>query len=407
MYTQRLGSSHSFGSRNRNQRYQFQRRRCRAPVGLLPGTDRRGSIVVLTAFVMVMIFAFTAFGVDVGWIALTRSRLQNAADGAALAGILEVADEVETFASLETRTHAAAADIAHINLLNDGNVLEAEDISLGLWDRGFRTFTETTINPTAVRVTVRRSSSNGNPLSLFFAPLIGHNNANVSTTAIAAVSPVQRADILPIALRTSDFGPVDPKVSAVNPGKDGPSAPDNYEYFEIGDQVTLFTYGKGKQPPVHLTLNIDVPGPGAPQADVKKVLRGALPPVSLSIGDEYLVFNEGTGAGGYGEALDDRVEKNPPESPLRTIIVPVVEELSYSRNVDGQLSGPVRIVDFVAVRLDAIVETSIPDPSNPSQTIQNRHLVGTVIRRFISAGLPSPSSSKQPNSSVFTIRLVQ
>ena len=46
---------------------------------------RRGAVLVLAAFLMVMVFAFAAFAIDIGFIALTRARLQNNADAAALA----------------------------------------------------------------------------------------------------------------------------------------------------------------------------------------------------------------------------------------------------------------------------------------------------------------------------------
>ena len=47
--------------------------------------SRKGNVVVLAAALMVVILAFTAFTVDLGYIALTRTQLQAAADASVLA----------------------------------------------------------------------------------------------------------------------------------------------------------------------------------------------------------------------------------------------------------------------------------------------------------------------------------
>jgi len=46
---------------------------------------------VLGAVMMVMLFAFVAFAIDIGFISLTRAQLQNNADAAALAAAQELA----------------------------------------------------------------------------------------------------------------------------------------------------------------------------------------------------------------------------------------------------------------------------------------------------------------------------
>jgi uncharacterized membrane protein len=48
--------------------------------------SRRGSITVLAAVLMIVILAFLAFTVDIGFIELTRTQLQMAADSGALPG---------------------------------------------------------------------------------------------------------------------------------------------------------------------------------------------------------------------------------------------------------------------------------------------------------------------------------
>jgi Flp pilus assembly protein TadG len=142
---------------------------------------------------MVVIFAFTAFVIDVGYISLSQAELQNAADAAAHAGVLELATK-----SFESSPEAAASsaavsnttvDMAELNLPGQGDVISDTDVEIGVWDYEAHTFTETLNSPNAVKATVRRSAVNGNPLPLFFAPLLGHNEAEVIASAIAAMPP--------------------------------------------------------------------------------------------------------------------------------------------------------------------------------------------------------------------------
>ena len=52
--------------------------------------SRRGNILVLSAFLMILMMAMVAFSVDVGYMALTKTEIQTATDAAALAGAGEL-----------------------------------------------------------------------------------------------------------------------------------------------------------------------------------------------------------------------------------------------------------------------------------------------------------------------------
>lgn len=54
------------------------------------GRQRRGVIVVLTAFLLTVLFAFLALSVDTGRVVLTETQMQNAADAASLAASQEI-----------------------------------------------------------------------------------------------------------------------------------------------------------------------------------------------------------------------------------------------------------------------------------------------------------------------------
>ena len=342
---------------------------------------------------MIAMCCFIAFAVDIGYLCVVRTELQRAADSAALAGIGVLVDEDGTL-NLSGAEVTAQQFGAMNGSAGGGLVLLSDaDIKVGVYDVLTHQVVETPGEANAIEVIAARTADRGSAVQLFFAPIMGIQQADVTVRAIAILNGVSGASVLPMALRDGDFGPIDPKVSEANPGKDGPSGPANGESFEVDEEVILYIYGKGKKSPVHLTLDIDSPGPGASQSDVKKVLKGEQDPVVMKAGWDYFVFNEGTGSGGFGSALDDRLN-TAVDDPLRDVIVPVVSLLPGSRDEDGQISGQVRVVDFVAVHLDGTGEEEIIDPNNPSRTITVKYLVGTITRRAVSyvGGAPQGAS---------------
>lgn len=53
-------------------------------------SPRRGAVLVLAALLLVILFGMVAFSIDIGYVALTRTQLQRAADGAAHAAALNI-----------------------------------------------------------------------------------------------------------------------------------------------------------------------------------------------------------------------------------------------------------------------------------------------------------------------------
>lgn len=147
------------------------------------GVERRGSITVLAAVFLVVVIAFMAFSIDYGYIVVTESDLQNAADAGAMSGARALNDGRE-------EAILAAKNWAGKNIAAGQSVAVAdEDVEIGRWDADAATFTVVPANssdaPNAVRVTCRRTSGRGNPLNLFFAPIIGTDSANLTVSAIA------------------------------------------------------------------------------------------------------------------------------------------------------------------------------------------------------------------------------
>lgn len=139
---------------------------------------RRGFILSVSAVMLSgMLFLFALVG-DLGRIFLTQSELQNTADSAALAAILEMqagSNTITEKAEIFGESHWAGGSSVG---------LAETDIQLGQYgDGGF----SPNLEPyDAVRVLARRTQdSPSGPLALLFAPLFGRNFSNVSAHAVA------------------------------------------------------------------------------------------------------------------------------------------------------------------------------------------------------------------------------
>ncbi len=232
---------------------QLFKRMSRIPRG---SSSRRGSIAVIAAAIMVVVMAFAAFTVDVGYITLTKSQLQNAADGATLAAGQELAgglgaDPILSNSLVVANARAVAVDMASRNKAGDKDSVYANpinDVRFGQYefDASTQSWQEnwgaTPYN--MVEVTLRRGTAldGDGPLPLFFAPVIGHATANLQVSATIALQAGsgfripggtnKTADILPIAFDEpswdaliggvgNDSFQFDPATGQVTSGSDG------------------------------------------------------------------------------------------------------------------------------------------------------------------------------------------
>jgi hypothetical protein len=140
----------------------------------------RGAIAVLAAILLVMLLAMVAFAVDLGYIAHAQTELQRSADAAALAAAAQLPDQA---AAIE-----AAVATCRDHQPGVTPELDPGDVEFGCWDRDGATWDAALFgqSPTAVRVTIRRSTAGGNGLHLFFGQLLGRNWADVSASAAAS-----------------------------------------------------------------------------------------------------------------------------------------------------------------------------------------------------------------------------
>ena len=210
---------------------------------------RKGNILVLSAFLMVIMCCFVAFAVDLGYLYTVRTEIQAAADSASLAAAGAMYDAPT---ALETNTYSSppdpyevrdvAAEYVRINGAagyntdgttpylqverNNANNIDGDIVVGQLYDPSDQSSslipTETTPNSVLVRIHMQDGQAN-EPVSLFFAPIMQIFDADVSAEAIATVD---YPTLLPFATSID-------KWNSLNTGGDG----DNLDY-EPGNITT-------------------------------------------------------------------------------------------------------------------------------------------------------------------------
>lgn len=158
-----------------------------------PRRSRAGIIIVYAAFLMVVVFGFAAFAIDIGYMALTRNELQTAADAAALAGAMRMIDGPDA-------VKAAAQDIATRNYLGKQSITSSDlTIQLGKYDIVSKAFSATESGSNSVRVVAQ-----SNNRALFFAPIFGHKTFNSNAEAIAIINPRDIAFVIDLSGSMND-----------------------------------------------------------------------------------------------------------------------------------------------------------------------------------------------------------
>jgi hypothetical protein len=215
--------------------------------------DQNGFALVLLGLTIVVLLGFAALAVDIGYLYAARNELQNAADAAALAGARELG-KIYSAADMYVKGTAsggdtykvfvAAKDVAGKNVAasesvtlgvhpfkkdGDGNFLidengnkvldtnnvspDGADVVLGEWQWSAASGTDKlktagVDQPDAVRVYAKRQKD-VNPVTLFFARVLGIADAGVSAVATAALgglSEVKKGDLdIPIGISDTWF----------------------------------------------------------------------------------------------------------------------------------------------------------------------------------------------------------
>jgi Flp pilus assembly protein TadG len=155
--------------------------------------ERRGSIVVLVAVLMVVLLGFGAFAVDVAQMQAYKSELKRTADAAVLAAAKELLTPNPSNALAMASTYVTANPVM-------GTTAEIVEVAYGTYDPMSSSFTAAV--PTvanAFQITVRSSGD------FYLAQLIGGRDFDVNATATAWLPVTARPCAAPWALLEANF----------------------------------------------------------------------------------------------------------------------------------------------------------------------------------------------------------
>lgn len=278
--------------------------------------DRRGSVLVLAAAMLAMLFAMTAFAVDLGYLSMTKTQLQSGADSSALGAALELTNGLGVAPTLTPNQAAAnagtaATTLAQLHRNGDRSstyVLPSRDMRYGqlTWDsvggKWAKTFGAAPYN--LVEVSLRRDQGAGGTdgrVPLMFGRVLGHQDAALYETAAAALLPgvgvklsagsTGTVGILPIALD-------EPTWAALMAGV----GVDNYRYNAGTNTVTnasdgilevdLYPYGNQALPPGNRGT-VDLGSPNNSTNDLKRQILYGLNAYDLSFFGGVLTTDNG------------------------------------------------------------------------------------------------------------------
>lgn len=138
--------------------------------------DERGAVAVMAALFMTVLLAFAALVVDVGYLYLEKSKLRNAVDAAALAGVQELPaspSAAQTTAKAYAEMNGVPQDSVTVEVLSGSR---------------------------AIRVSAAKD------VNLFFARILGADYARVSASAAAEIGTVSgMRGLAPFGVVKQDF----------------------------------------------------------------------------------------------------------------------------------------------------------------------------------------------------------
>lgn len=303
---------------------------------VVPAEPRRGAIVVLSTFLLVVAFALAAFAIDLGYITTSRTELQKTADACALAATIELGEGYGhgtslTPAQVEAAARQAVIDVAQVNRAAGKAAVYADgvrDARFGqyVWNSGTssweKVWGQTPYN--LVEVTLRRdqagSTSGDGPLSLYFAGILGSREANIVSQSLSAVIPGngvrvrsgsgQTADVLPIALDVETWNSLlagngpdqyrwNPATKTVTSGSDGIL------------EVNIYPHGSQNLPPGNRGT-VDFGSSNNSTADISRQIRYGLNENDLSYFGGQISFANGplqiNGDTGISAGIKDDLE---------------------------------------------------------------------------------------------------
>lgn len=152
---------------------------------------RPGNVIPVVCVMLVFLVGMVAFALDTGYIALTRTEMQRAADAGVHAGVFKLA----TFDGQPLQDAAAKAETKATIALNESLTVLDADLKVFRYNpykpAGSRASNAYSASqpPNAVEVTLRRDPQANGKLPLFFGPVLGTAQADVRARATAYLLP--------------------------------------------------------------------------------------------------------------------------------------------------------------------------------------------------------------------------
>ena len=157
---------------------------------------RAAQALVLYGATAVVLLAIAAISVDVGYLAVSHGRVQNAADAASLAALLELWDQRADGQDERDCREAAVDEAAAIVQRNHPGA--GMEIYFGVWDGSLFTIVDDTIAANAAAVqSFRTAAAPGGPDRTFFAGAFGVHEVDQWARATARF---KQRELVPFAV---------------------------------------------------------------------------------------------------------------------------------------------------------------------------------------------------------------
>src|SRR5262245_41452820 len=181
--------------------------------------DRRGVIIVLTGFLLTVLFAFLALSVDTGRVVMTQTKMQNACDAASLAASQEINQAVyaagqgqgsATIDSNSIAVSSAKTMAAQVAAANGVFVDPAKDVKFGkrVYNNGAWTVQWGATPYNVVQVGARRTESDvtasDGQFPLAFGWAVGRKSVPLQTTSAAFVQTRDMVLVLDFSASMND-----------------------------------------------------------------------------------------------------------------------------------------------------------------------------------------------------------
>ncbi len=183
-------------------------------------SERRGTVAVLAAATLTIVFGIAAFTIDLGLLNVTKGQVQNAADSAAHAAMQELINGIGPGATVTSQVASENAGQTATNMVHrfrSGDV-DATNLSVERDMRFGRRSWDSTSNQwvkdwgvtpfNMVEVSVRRTKAASAPLGTVFSQFLGYDSFDVEARAVASVAPITGFSLPPGSSATISLLPI-------------------------------------------------------------------------------------------------------------------------------------------------------------------------------------------------------